>query len=40
MKLDTLAKQLLFSTVRIKTVAMNGQATVGTAFVFNAGISR
>jgi hypothetical protein len=39
MKLDTLAKQIMFSTVRIRRVAPNGKATIGTGFVFNAGTS-
>ena len=39
MRVDTLAKQLLFSTVRVTNTEFNGEVSTGTAFVFNGGTS-
>jgi hypothetical protein len=39
MEVDTLAKQLLFSTVRITNTELNGDVSTGTAFAFNGGTS-
>ena len=39
MNVDTLAKQLLFSTVRITNTELNGDVSTGTGFLFNGGTS-